>query len=325
MFSKYRYFLAIILISVSFFTCGQYINTKKDTIFVYDTIVVYDTIYHYDTLKIPVNKEIEQLSFIEPRQPDLILLRLDTANKKDNLLIISENLSATFPINSIIINENIKNLNSMKKLNFFGVVLFAFQSMVIAQTDFGFSFGGDMWWAECNKPIVKSELSPSFNAGLYFEHSISNHLFLKTRLNYHYLLSNYSYKAVVDTVNWILVGEGESATDYHQISIPIQIGYNIGKFKPYIGFEYSYRISESWLNRRLSLFGCIAGLNYKLSEKFSMAINYYYGLTKDYKYSGTILNPVTSEKMGEYNNYWKSSRIGIAFYYSIKKKKKENQ
>lgn len=318
--SSIKYFFTLIfLVWTMFVDANTLLSSKPDTIFQYETLTVYDTVFVYDTIRAV---EPEKLNPIEPKGADYSVLHLDTAGNKAILLIISGNKTATIPINGIILNENIKNLNSMKKLSFVGVVLFAFQSMVMAQTNYGITVGGGAWWAKCNEPITSVNYTPTLKAGVFFEHSLSNNVFLKTGLNYNYLTNNYSYKATVDTLNWVGVGDEASATAYHQFSIPLQFGYAIGKIKPYLGIEYSYRISESWLNQSINSFGLLGGINYAISDKVTLGINYYHGLTKDYEYSGPILNPVTSERMGEYNNHWKSSRLEFSLFYTFNKEKK---
>ncbi|MFN8207538.1 MAG: hypothetical protein U0T82_09045 [Bacteroidales bacterium] len=205
----------------------------------------------------------------------------------------------------------------MKKLTFLYLISIAFQGTIMAQTSFGVSTGASTWWAKCNKPIVSSEVSPDFNLGLFFEYPIFKNLFLKTEFDYAYLIKNYSYKAVVDSVNWVIVGDEESATNYQQFSVQTQVAIKLGAFKPFIGTEYSYRISESWLNKSISSFGLTGGVNYLVSDRLSLGLRYYQGLTKDYEYSGSIVNPINDEYIGEYHNYWKSRNIGIILNYSI--------
>jgi hypothetical protein len=311
-------------LAVPFLVKGQksQFTTQKDTLIVYETVIVYDTVFIHDTIRI---LEKSNLKAAEPKGLDLSLSGLDTFSQKVQLLIFFKNHAATIPINSIILAENNKNISGMKKLSFFGVVFLAFQSMVAAQTTVGLSAGLGSWWAKCNKPIVSSEFSPTLNLGLFMEYPMSKNLFARTELNYSYLKSNYSYKAMVDTLNHLMVGEGESASNYHQFSLPLQVGYKLGNFKPYLGMEYSYRLSESWLHTKIHSFGLIAGLNYRVDENLSFGFNYYRGLTKDYEYSGTILRPGSSEIVGDYDYYWKSGHLGLTVYYALWKPKPANK
>jgi hypothetical protein len=102
--------------------------------------------------------------------------------------------------------------------------------------------------------------------GLFLEHSFKKHLFLKTGINYNYLSKNYSYKAVVDPVNWLVVGEAESTTPYHQISIPLSAGYQAGKVKTSLGIEYAYRIADPGIKKDFNLLSLSGGISVGLSE-----------------------------------------------------------
>jgi hypothetical protein len=315
---NYRYFIIFNLLLYTSFVYSQKSSSKnQDTIFVYETVTIFDTVHVYDTVKVFENKKLEVIGTKE-----LKLLQLDTANKRANLLIISQNQTATIPINGIILNENIKNFESMKKLSFFGVVLFAFQSMIMAQSDFGISAGGGAWWSVCNEPIVTSAYSPTLNVGLYYEQPLSNNLFVKAELNYNYLFNNLSYKGYIDFngTKKVTFGNAESAADYHQISIPLQIEYKIGRFKPSLGMEYSYRIAQSWLNKQISVFELTAGLNFKINDKFLLGFNYYSGLTKDYKINDIIDGIINDPRTKIANDYfWRSSRVGLSLFYTLKK------
>jgi hypothetical protein len=318
--NRFTYLIIIFLLTGQFQVKGQKssFSARRDTLFVFETVTVYDTIFIHDTIwEIKKSK----LGALNPKGLDLSISGVDFPSDKARLLILFKNHAATIPINSIILTETNKNISGMKKLSFFGVVFLAFQSMVAAQTTVGLSAGLGSWWARCNKPIVSSEFSPALNMGLFVEYPLSKNLFIRTELNYSYLSSNSSYKAMVDTLNKLVVGEGESASGYHQFSLPLQVGYQLGNFRPLLGMEYSYRLSESWLHRKIKNFGVLVGLNYSVDENLSFGINYNRGLTKDYEYSGMILSPVSSKIVGDYDCYWKSGHLGLSVYYSLRNPK----
>lgn len=317
MLNRNKLSLAILLLLCSIWVNGKTpsVLSPNDTIFVYETVTLYDTIYVHDTIRVIEDLKVEP---INSKETELFLLQIDSTSMQANLLIVSKERTATLPINSIILNENIQNLKSMKKISFLGVVLFAFQSMVMAQTNYGITAGVGTWWAKCSEPSVGTEYSPTLKTGVYVEHAVGESFFLKTELNYHFLNSNYSYKTYIYNDYF---GDSEAASNYHQFSIPLQVGFSFGRVKPYLGVEYSYRISESWLNTQINSFGVLGGLNYSISDNLSFSLNYHNGLTKDLEYSGTILNPATKEKIKDYNFYWKSSSIELALYYRLKNKK----
>jgi hypothetical protein len=271
-------------------------SNKRDTLIVYETIVIYDTLFVHDTIRMPDCRKIHS------KRPEIKILHLDDAAGGAQLITFPFNGTATLDENGIILNENNKNLKSMKKLSFLGVVLFAFQSMVMAQSDFGFTAGGGTWWAKCNQAEVNSHFSPTLHAGVFFEYPLPGAFFLKSELNYHFLLNNGSYKFGDTDVYWQttsstgelayshLIGDEWSATDYHQLSVPISIGYKIGKFKPYFGVEYSFRMSEAWFNKKIHSLGWNAGVIYPVSDRISAGVNFYKGLTTDCKDIGYKMN-----------------------------------
>jgi opacity protein-like surface antigen len=300
-----------------------------------------------------------------------------------NLIMISGKKTATIPINGIILNRNIKNIESMKKVGFLGLMLVAFQSMVFAQADYGLSIGGGTWWSKCNNPVVNGKqvssiaLSPNFNLGVYYKQHLQSRFTIETRLNYRLLLSNYSYKSsyppsqtyIPDEKYYYLlwdeigdpgevlmvngekvytsrgVGEEASTINYHNVEVPFQIGYSFSKFNPYAGIRYSlkmFNLSETevtaddgkyiteWgrsettgINNLRSCFGIIGGINYKISDKFNIGINYYHAFTKDYDYTGYLIESATSEIASKDNYFWKSRSVEVSLSYSFRRKQKE--
>ncbi len=329
-----KYLIVYVLLTCSVFVAGQELTSSdiKDTLFIYETVTVYDTVYVYDTIRTPGNPSIKA---IEPEEIETRMLKPGMLHDQASLLIISGNRAATIPINSIILPENIKNLERMKKLSFFGVVLFAFQNMVLAQADFGISAGGGAWWTRCNYSGAETGYSPTVNLGTYLQLPIGNHIQVSTGVNYNYLSNNSGYKTEIGTTisngefyyaNVIYLGDGEAASRYHQLSVPLQIGYRFGKITPLVGFECSYRVSESWLNTNFSSYGLLGGLQYKLTDRFSVTLNYYNGLTKDYEYKGAFNDPLpesSDREIGTYNIFWKSSRVDLTVRMGLFHRKSE--
>ncbi|MBN2484853.1 MAG: outer membrane beta-barrel protein [Bacteroidales bacterium] len=303
---------------------GQNQFIHNDTIYIYEEVVVYDTVYVFDTIWAADAKD--SFNFIKPIYFNA--LQLKTTGKPVELLIISGTKAATFPTNGIILNRNINNIESMKKLNFLGVVLFAFNSMVIAQAGYGISGGGGTWWAACNKPIVSPAYSPAFNLGAFFDLPLHKRLVARGELNYRFMKNNYSYKASVYDICWEtpstnlcgIVGDAESASDYHQVSLPVTFGYKLNRFVPYTGFEYNYRISEKWLDKKINSFGLKLGLSYAFTNKISLVLDYYKGFTKDYEHTGRLMDCSTLTVL-ETNRYnWKSSRVDLNVCYNFGKR-----
>lgn len=106
----------LILIAISF--CGYAQKAKPkvvyETIIVYDTITVYDTIFVYDTIKTE-NKVQSENNFKNNFTAEKAYLAIDTNNFSAAVLLINKKDTATLSINSIILSETNKNLDTMKK------------------------------------------------------------------------------------------------------------------------------------------------------------------------------------------------------------------
>lgn len=161
--SKIRHISLIIFCICIFFRT----NAQTDTVYEYEDIVVYDTVVVFDTVFIKPNIDEKLPSKLK----SINLLQLDTINHQANLFLISSQQTATFQINHIILNENfsknIKNSESMKKLSFFGVVFFAFQAMVLAQTNYEVSIGSGSWWENGNLKYVDKPYSSLLNIVIF--------------------------------------------------------------------------------------------------------------------------------------------------------------
>lgn len=350
MYNKFRFIILLFLSFLAFNVNGQNeMSITSDTIYIYETEIVYDTIFVIDTIDLRATKPLELLDFIERNPFAISALLIDTAKRNANLLLVSKNYSATIPINNIILNEHNKNLESMKKLNFLGVILFATQSMLFAQSDFGISVGGGMWWAKANsnlntllnpsyfyKPIESSKLSAIYSAGLYWEKPVIKRFVFLAEINYNYLsnaayenqIATRIYNATTPPSAWTTVFYEQVGCEmnYHQFSIPLQIGYRLGKITPLAGVEYSYKISSNMRNAN-NRFSALVGVKYKFSDKISLKLSYNHGLTYDYKVNGNIYHYSSTDRydVGKYNVYWKSNSIGLTLYYSLKKRKTEDE
>lgn len=103
------------------------------------------------------------------------------------------------------------------------------------------------------------------------------------------------------------------------------MGYRFGKVSVITGFEYAYRFSDSWLNRKMNLLNFTGGISYAVTEKLAVNLVYYQGLTNDYRYTGSIANPLTGELIRNYDDYWKSSRVMLTLSCSLWQPAKKSQ
>jgi len=103
---------------VLFFTKGYGQKAKPkavyETIIIYDTITVYDTVFVYDTIKTE-NKAPSENNFKNNFTAEKAYLAVDTNNFSAAVLLINKKDTATLSINSIILSETNKNLDTMRK------------------------------------------------------------------------------------------------------------------------------------------------------------------------------------------------------------------
>ncbi len=307
-------------------------NAQTDTVYVYEDVIVYDTIVVYDTVFIKPD-----INNIPLKLKSINLLQLDTITHQASLLLISDQQTATFLINHIIpdenLNKNIKNSESMKKLNFLGVVFFAFQAMVLAQTNYEVTVGSGIWWENSNLQYVDVPYSPLINAGVYVKRNFTDkNLGLKTGLLYSYLFSTGSYKFDGTEGVWHSQ-EGYEFEDlnihygsgFHNISIPLLLYYSKYKIQPFIGLNYNYLVSGLQNSSSGTEFftdshnaGINAGIGYSVSGNFSVNLEYKHNLT--YDYGESIYGSADGQTIIDESRYFRNNQITVSLLYKLHKK-----
>ena len=118
-----------------------------------------------------------------------------------------------------------------------------------------------------------------------------------------------------------IVGKKEASTDYAMVSVPVKLGYQIGKFNPTIGVEYNYRVGIDKNVGELHSVGFTTGLRFDLNDKFAFSTDFYSGITKDMTHKGTVYygrredeNP---EKIEIRDFNWKSYRVEMSIHYKF--------
>jgi hypothetical protein len=251
-------------------------------------------------------------------------------------LLISNQQTATFPINHIIlienVNRNIKKSESMKKLSFFGVVLFAFQTMVLAQPSYEMSLGTGTWWQSGKLDYVDKPFSTLLNVGLFTKRNFRDKNFgLKTGIDYNYLLGSNEYK--FDGT----IGVWHTQTGYefeyinrnygaglHNISIPFLLYYHKYKVQPFIGLNYNYLTTNQQTSPAGTKFygvshnlGLNIGTGFKLYDLYSVNLEFNHNFTPDYEQgSRNFYGPTV---FGE-SFYLRNNQLRISFVYNFKKK-----
>lgn len=325
----------LIVLLLSFLYIVQQANAQSDTVYIYEDIIVYDTVVVYDTVF--VQAEIE--SSLESNGNQVSVLQLDTINKKANLVVINDQKTATIPINHIILNENI-NINnetseSMKKATFFGIVFFAFQAMVLAQTNYEASVGTGIWWQNGNLANVDKPHTPLLNAGLYAKRNFTDTKFgIKTGIEYSYLLGSSDYKKKETTGVWHSTGGNEFddlnrnyGAGHHCLSIPFLVYYNKFRVLPFIGFNYNYLATGMQTSETGTAFfndsnnfGLNGGLGFKVNQHFLINLEYKHNLTNDFGESITSDNNTTANTILGNSYNLSNAQVKLSIVYALKKK-----
>lgn len=296
-----------------------------------DTIVVYDTIFVKDTIWIE-NINIEKL------KNQNLVLQLDTIKKAAQVLVFNNEISATLPIKSIVYNEQFNQLSNlkhqnMKKLNFFGLMLIAFQTMVLAQSDYGVTFGSKLWMPSKNNPDINSPELVGFQLGGFFKYPVLhknfsvgvdlNYGFFKGKNNYN-LINNASIDdALFDYYNKNFKNAFE--TNYHNISVPIYFTWEKSNFKPFVGLEYSKKRSSGTFsidaepNEKYAIvineYNLLTGIQYQIKNNYSIKLSYSRNIVaNDFNYHRTEHTYGFSD-LGLNNN-----TVGLTVSYHFNKK-----
>ena len=330
--SKTRHILLILSWICAFFQS----NAQTDTVYVCEDVIVYDTIVVNDTVFIKPDFN----NILPLKVKSINLLQLDTINHQVHLLIISGQQTATFPVNYIIpdvnFSKNIKNSESMKELSFFGVVFFAFQIMVLAQTNYEVSVGSGIWWENGKLEYVDKPYSSFLNAGIFAKRNFTDKNFgLKTGIEYNYLLGCDDYK--FDGTIGIRHLEDESEFEeinsnygagQHNISIPIIIYFSKYRVQPFLGLNYNYLATGMQTSTTGTKYfsdshniGLNLGIGFKLSELFSVNMEYRHNLTSDFgqNISSEEGNTGNTVLGGSYD--LKNAQAKLSIVYSLIKKK----
>ena len=118
-----------------------------------------------------------------------------------------------------------------------------------------------------------------------------------------------------------IVGRKEGSTDYAMVSVPLKIGYQIGKFNPNFGVEYNYRVGIDKNVGELHSVGFTTGLRFDLNDKFAFSTDFYSGITKDMSHKGTLYygrrDDENPEKVEIRDFNWRSYRVELSVHYKF--------
>lgn len=312
--NKFRYLLPLMLCFGFFYR----LEAQRDTVYVYEDVVIYDTIVVYDTVF--VKPETSKLLFDELNT--VKVLQIDTSKARANLLLISEGGSATIPINSIILSENIRKLESMKKLGFFGVLCSAFQTMVMAQTSYEVSLGSGLWWENYKYEDSQKPFAAMADVGVYAKRNFGNSYFgLRTGLEYAYLFgirNRQSYATSGNSDEILDKLNSNYRAGMHNLSVPLLLYYDKFIIRPYAGINYNYLRTRT--NNDAHNFGVIGGFDVKLSKYCAIRIENSFNITADYRVNEQIPSYNDDGEFVSYDNRsfgMRNSKAKISFIYTF--------
>lgn len=113
------------------------------------------------------------------------------------------------------------------------------------------------------------------------------------------------------------VGLKEAESNYVQFSVPVRVGYQIGKFNPYVGVEYNIRMSMDNDLKDLHSLGVITGMRYDFGKHFAVSSNFYIPITKDMTHYGTLYSRADGTKVRTDKYVWRSYRMEIMGHFKF--------
>lgn len=234
----------------------------------------------------------------------------------------------------------------MKKICFLSLMLIAAQGVASAQTQFNVNAGSGIWIVNSNPKsfygqdiVINSNVAPTVFVGATASKTFGSNFVASIGADLHLLLANGAYKTYFDsdyegdkTINYWwdgwssgYLGDEENASNHFLIALPVKIGYQIGKFTPNVGFEYGYSINTNNVDNRHTL-SATAGLDYRLSPKLSLTLNYASNFIPDMSHTANKVivtcnedSLCLAEYVAEKKVKWLSQRVEIGISYRLGK------
>jgi hypothetical protein len=268
------------------------ITIAPDTIFVYDTLRVTDTIWLPDP-GIPRNAL------------PVLLNNTGLKEKSSDFLIFSPDGTATLYSGRIIDSTFISHLNnseSMKKIGFWGIFLFALQHMVAAQNHLYLNAGTDAYQmiATGLQPSLKSKAAAGFSFGAGFRRDlIAQKLSVGGELNAHLLLRS-DFDSIISGGQFAgfpnpLVDFEDQSRNHWMFNLPLSLQWKINKLGLALGGECYYKISpqkglvaeqdgsvsiNNWRTPYVG-FSLLGGLEFSVSARTTLGLHYFHGLSNE--------------------------------------------
>lgn len=224
----------------------------------------------------------------------------------------------------------------MKKLNFFGVVFFAFQAMVLAQTNYEGSIGSGYWWENGKLDYVDKPYSSLLNVGIFAKRNFSViNVGLKTGIEYSYLSGSRDYKYDGTIGVWHSADGSEFeelnrhySAGLHNISVPLLIFFRSDWVHPFLGINYNYLVTGMLTSTTGTKYfsdshniGLNLGADFRLNKLFSIKMEYKYNLTPDFGQSISSSGSTGNTVLGSsYKLRNAQTKLSIVYTFSNRKK-----
>lgn len=271
---------------------GRAQSRPRQRVTVVDTVFVYDTIFVTDTIRI--RKPVKKMALLAP---------LPTSGDStffQKILLFSPSHTATFLNTGIIGSDTVfqfKQSETMKKISFLGVVVLAFQQMVLAQNNLSLNVGTGGIQLHSNTGL-NSRPAPQFWVGAGYKGTFAGgRASVLADLNYHFLFRSAfdASNPKADPFNFSLA-QSDFNQSFHLFNVPVGVQWNSRLVRPSLGAEAYYKVSPKiplWLTDAnglgretsyvLSYWGASAfvGLELLLSERLNARLRYYEGLTTE--------------------------------------------
>ena len=238
----------------------------------------------------------------------------------------------------------------MKKICFLSLMLIAAQGVASAQTQFNVNAGSGIWIVNSNPKsfygqdiVINSNVAPTVFVGATASKTFGSNFVASIGADLHLLLENGAYKTHFHSDSdsdgdgdkticywwdgWSsgFLGDAENASNHFLIALPVKIGYQFGKFTPNVGFEYGYSINTNNVDNRHTL-SATAGLDYRLSPKLSLTLNYASNFIPDMSHTANKVivtynedSLCLAEYVAEKKVKWHSQRVEIGISYRLGK------
>ncbi len=275
-----------------------------------DTLVVYEYIYITDTVWLEPNPVRDTLIIEQLPSIECATLYFDSILGKADLVIISNGASATIPIDRIILG-GYTNQKEMKQKGFFTLLLLAIQSVLPAQPTVDFYTGTTGHWFQHNVSTVSNPMGLGAHMGAAINLPFKNPRWsFSYGMEWHFVFPTAKYRQIkpVDEslpyierdfaqiqTNAILneLNTGLFDKPFKQLSVPIKLSYQAGRWKPFLGIAYNFTdfiyypdIEKPWVARRYHSpptsfhdFSLLAGTRYSFTEKVGLEFCLNYGLS----------------------------------------------